>query len=365
MLIEQLVGGAIVLIFLADIFLTVLYARAGTGLLAPHWNRFIWSLVRALSKLFGRHRGVVLSFGGPLIIILLIVFWSLGLTVGSALIIQPELGGAIRPSSGTGPKDFVTALLVAGNSLSIVGGGDYSPHTPGTRILYLLNSLIGTSVLSLILSYLVQVYSALRERNAVALTVDTLTDCTGDAARALAGLGSDGKFQGGYSELANLASSLARVKEAHHFYPLLFYFRFPDPRYSVSRVCFVVLDLVTLTDTALDPERFGWLAKSSAMTRLRRGGELLLKSLEIGLPGEETRRGDRTDELNEFKGHYSASCGELEKARLIRDVPDVESYVAERLKWEPRILSVATVLGYTIDDITCVERRPGASSTAS
>jgi hypothetical protein len=134
MLIEQLVGGAIVLIFLADIFLTVLYARAGTGLLAPHWNRFIWSLVRALSKLFGRHRGVVLWFGGPLIFILLIVFWSLGLTVGSALIIQPELGGAIRPSSGTGPKDFVTALLVAGNSLSIVGGGDYSPHTPGTRI---------------------------------------------------------------------------------------------------------------------------------------------------------------------------------------------------------------------------------------
>lgn len=356
MMIKQLVGGAIVLIFLADIFLTVLYARAGTGLLAPRWNRSVWTLVKAFSRLFGRHRAVILSFGGPLVIILLIAFWALGLTVGSALLIQPELGGAIRPSSGDTPKDFVTAMLVAGNSLSIVGGGDYSPHTPGTRILYLLNSLIGTSALSLVLSYLVQVYSALRERNALALTVDTMTDCTGDAARALAGLGSDGKFQGGYSELANLASSLARVKEAHHFYPLLFYFRFPDPRYSVSRVCFIVLDLVTLTETALDQQRFGWLTKSSAVGRLRHGGELVLKTLEIGLPGREKGRGDQQKEINRINAHYSAACQELQRVGLAASAPDADRYLTERLKWEPRMVSVATDLGYTVDDVMGVDR---------
>ena len=349
-LLEQLAGVAIVLVFLADIFLTVLYARAGTGLLAPRWNRLIWALLKGLSALFGRRRGSALSFGGPLIVILLIAFWALGLTVGTALFVQPELGGAIRPSSGNTPKDFVTALLVAGNSLSIVGGGDYSPHTPGTRILYLLNSLIGASVLSLVLSYLVQVYSALRERNAVALTVDSMTDCTGEAARALARLGSDGKFQGGYSELANLASSLERVKEAHHFYPLLFYFRFPDPRYSVSRVCFVVLELVTLTETALDQERFGWLATSSAVTRLRNGGELLLKTLEIGLPTH--RPPERSDEqIDEIRAHYLACCRQLQD--LVKgNTNAANQYVTERLKWERRILSVAPVLGYTISDVT-------------
>lgn len=357
MVIQQLVGGAIVLLFLADVFLTVLYARAGTGLLAPRWNRLVWSLLKAFSNLFGRHRDGVFSLGGPLIVILLIGFWSLGVTFGTALIIQPELGGAIRPTSGESPKDFVTALLVAGNSLSIVGGGDYSPHTPGTRILYLINSLIGTSVLSLVLSYLVQVYSALRERNALALTVDTMTDCTGDAARALAGLGSDGKFQGGYAEIANLASSLAGVKEAHHFYPLLFYFRFPDPRYSVSRVCFVVLDLTTLTDTALDPERFEWLTKSSAVTRLRLSGELLLKTLEIGLPSREIAPEEQREQVDRAQTHFVASCRELEDAGLAAQAPDAERYVAERLKWERRILSVAPVLGYTTDDVTRVERK--------
>lgn len=354
MILQQLIGAGIVLIFLADVFLTVLYARAGTGLLAPRWNRLVWMLLKRLSAPFVRQRGAILSFGGPLIVILLIAFWALGLTVGTALIIQPELGGAIRPSSGDTPTDFVTALLVAGNSLSIVGGGDYSPHTPGTRVLYLMNSLIGTSVLSLVLSYLVQVYSALRERNALALTVDTMTDCTGDAARALVRLGSDGKFQAGYTELASIATSLERLKEAHHFYPLLFYFRFPDPRYSVSRICFVVLDVVALTDTALDQERFGWLATSSAVTRLRHGGELLLKTLEVGLPTRE--RGQQRDQSERMEAHYWASCHELEGAGLAAKAPDAGRYICERDKWEWRILSVAPVLGYAIQDVTGVDR---------
>ncbi|MHC2365178.1 hypothetical protein [Rhizobium leguminosarum] len=35
MTVEQIAGAGLMVLFLADIFLTVLYARAGTGLLAP------------------------------------------------------------------------------------------------------------------------------------------------------------------------------------------------------------------------------------------------------------------------------------------------------------------------------------------
>ena len=100
MTLEQIIGAALTLLFLADIFLTLLYARAGTGLLAPYWNRGVWAALGAVAKLFGERRGMVLSFAGPLIVVSLIGFWALGLTVGAALVIQPELGGAIRPSSG-------------------------------------------------------------------------------------------------------------------------------------------------------------------------------------------------------------------------------------------------------------------------
>ena len=214
----------------------------------------------------------------------LIGFWALGLTVGAALVIRPELGVAIKPSNGGTPTDLITALLVAGNSLSIVGGGDYAPHTAGTRILFLVNSLIGASVLSLVLSYLVQVYSALRERNTLALTIHLMTAGTGDAAEMLARLGLDEGCGDATSELSNLARALAATKEAHHFYPLLFYFRFEDPLYSVSRFSFVVLDLVTLIGTALDQRRFGSLARSAPVTSLQQCALLLLATLDRNFP---------------------------------------------------------------------------------
>jgi hypothetical protein len=48
-------------------------------------------------------------------------------------------------------------------------------------------------------------------------------------------------------------SSLA--KETHHFYPVLFYFRFREPYYSVSRFALVSPDTVTLIKSALDDKQ--------------------------------------------------------------------------------------------------------------
>ncbi len=237
----------------------------------------------------------------------LIGFWALGLTVGAALVIRPELGNAIRPSSGDTPSDFITALLVAGNSLSIVGGGSsYEPHTAGTRILFLINSLIGASVLSLLLSYLVQVYSALRERNALALTIHLMTGGTGDAAEMLARLAPDGDCSDATSELGNLARSLAATKEAHHFYPLLFYFRFEDPLYAVSRFSFVLLDLVTLIETALDERRCGSLVHSAPVTSLRQGTLLLLETLDRTFPTARYEPADAAETSRERQSWVTA-----------------------------------------------------------
>ncbi len=344
-------GAALMALFLADIFLTVLYARAGTGLLAPHWNRLVWTLLQGISRLFGSRQGVVLSLVGPLIVILLIAFWTFGLTFGAALIIQPELGTSIRPSSGDTPTDFVTALLVAGNSLSIVGGGDCAPHSTGSRLLYLINSLIGASVLSLVLSYLVQVYSALRERNALALSVELLTGQTGDAAEMLVRLAPGGDFSDATSELGNLVRPLAQTKEAHHFYPLLFYFRFKEPYYSVSRFSFVLLDLTTLIETALDDQKHRAFKRSAPVQALRGGAELLLETLARNLPGGG--RSAATTPDHGFERSYAYAMATLQRAGIeVR--PDLPGYTAERARWEPLVRSVAPTLSYDIEEI---ERR--------
>lgn len=347
---EQSVGAVLMLLFLADIFLTVLYARAGTGLLAPHWNRAVWASMRAMARLSGSRRRALLSFAGPVIVVLLIGFWAFGLTIGAALVIQPELGIAIRPSTGSASTDFVTALLVAGNSLSIVGGGDYSPHTSATRLLFLSNSLIGASVLSLVLSYLVQVYSALRERNALALTIDLMTDGTGDAAAMLARLMPDGDPDGAASELGNLVQSLAATKEAHHFYPLLFYFRFEEPRYAVSRFTFVLLDMTTLIATGLDPHRYGTFVKSAPVFALRQGAFMLLQTLDRNFPSVDHHTSD-SSETWRSRLTYVAAIKTLERAGIAVQPDGIGRYTVDRRKWEPLAQRVAPLLGDTMAEI--------------
>jgi hypothetical protein len=83
---------------------------------------------------------------------------------------------------------------------------------------FLFNSLACASVISLTLTYLMQVYSALLRRNSLALTLHLLTNETDDAAELLCGLGPRGDFQTGATTLADLSTQMAAMKETHHFY---------------------------------------------------------------------------------------------------------------------------------------------------
>ncbi|MCU1292233.1 MAG: hypothetical protein JWP08_1083 [Bryobacterales bacterium] len=50
---EQLVGATLMTLALLDVFLTVLYARAGTGIFARRVSHVLWWVFRHLSRLAG------------------------------------------------------------------------------------------------------------------------------------------------------------------------------------------------------------------------------------------------------------------------------------------------------------------------
>src|SRR4029079_8521856 len=161
--------------------------------------RGVWRVFRALSG--GKHAGI-LSFCGPAQLVVLVLVWGALLALGAGLVIHPGLGTGVRSSSGATDTDFVTALFVGGSSMSIVGASDYGPTTPGYKLLFLFDSLVGMSVTSLTLTYLMQVYSALRSRNTVGLMIQGQSGETGDAAELLARWGPRGRFDGGYNNLS-------------------------------------------------------------------------------------------------------------------------------------------------------------------
>src|SRR5690349_9697541 len=104
---EQTSGFLLLALVLLDVFLDVLYARLDSGILAPRISWMIWRIFLWVSRPLGRHRRLAMSFCGPVILGGLVATWALGLTLGTALVIHPVLGTAIRANSGPTPTDFL------------------------------------------------------------------------------------------------------------------------------------------------------------------------------------------------------------------------------------------------------------------
>jgi hypothetical protein len=160
----QAAGAALVLLWAADVFLTVLYARSGTGIVSPKLHRWSWMLFRALAPRRPAARDSILSFTGPALMVLTFLAWLLLLLVGFGLLVLPELGGDIVVADEDAPLNFATALYFAGLSLSTLGTGDIVARSGGWQVMMMMMAFIGFSFLSLSVTYLMSVYSALVRR---------------------------------------------------------------------------------------------------------------------------------------------------------------------------------------------------------
>jgi hypothetical protein len=355
--VESFIGAVVLAVVLVDIFLTVLYARIGASLFSGRVSHLTWRAFRTLAPVTGRYHIAVLSACGPVILGVILVIWAFGLTLGTALIIHPALGTDVTTGNGTTPQDFVAALYAGGSSMTIVGASDFTPRTGSFRLFYLFTSFVGLAVLSLTLTFLAQVYTALQQRNTLALQIDHASNATGDAAELLARLGPQGKFEGGYSILGTIAGSMTAVKEAHHFYPALFYFRFRNPAYAVSHFTLVALDTVSLIESALDEECYGWLPKSAAVTQLQRSSLTLVTVLtDTFLPATtpEGRSASDSQTLDRWRGRYHRAISRLQQAG-IRTALDTrlgaERYVTLRSEWDPLVRRLAPSMAYSIEEI--------------
>jgi len=351
---ETIAGGLITALVLLDVFLTVLYARIGYGLLSRRIARGTWWIFRHVANLSPRHKGRILSFAGPTILVLLVAGWAFTLSVGAALIVHDRLGKSIVAQSGKSENDWITALFVGNASLSIVSSSGYSPNTPMTRLLYVTNSILGASVLSLSLTYLMQVYSALNQRNALALNTQLSAGEKGDAAELIVGVGPRGRFDAASRTLDQMSSEMIQMKETHNLYPVLFYFRFPAAFYAISRFTIVALDTTSLLRTGLAPT-YDWLKESGSVQGLARAARLLLETLTENFVNAKVEpvQPDASQRAA-WRQRYFAALQKIQKAG-IEIAPDVEggveAYIASRADWECLIRRLAPFMAYTIEEI--------------
>jgi hypothetical protein len=354
--VEQAVGLALTLVTLADIFLNVLYARAGIAIFSRPLAHGMRDLFRAAARLAPRHRARVLSFCGPALVVLLLVFWVALLVTGSAMMLHPALGHAVRSSMPGAGDDFVTALNVAGGAIASLGPAPFAAFTTPYKLLFLCDGFLGISVVALVITYLMQLYTALQARDELALKVELMSGQTGDGARLVAGLFPQAHFDAGLGVLADLAAEVARVKEAHHLYPVLFYFRFPQPFYELSRFTLVLLDAVAFIRTGLDEREAGWLKRTAVLEHLERGGLVMIDTLHrvylreesVGPPDSEP------EEIAAWRRRYARGLAVLRDAGLPvrRDTArGCAEYVARRAQWCEPLIRLGGAIGHRPEEI--------------
>jgi hypothetical protein len=212
-----------------------------------------------------------------------------------------------------------------------------------------------------------QVYTALYRRNALAYHVYLASGETADAAELVAGIGAEGQFTAGYTILSDLATRVTGSKETHHFYPVLFYFRFDEPAYSVARLVLTLLDAVTLIKAGLDDDRYGWLKESAPVAEIWHACLILVTRLsETFLPEDRPDPNEKPDPATaeRWRERFRVGLRRLRQAR-IQIVPDeqagAEEYVRLRACWHPHVLSLGPALGFTIQEVDPVGTDPSAA----
>jgi hypothetical protein len=358
---EQIAGAALVTLVLLDVFVTVLYARVHSGYLSQHFARLVWHVFDGVSSLFKRYRPMILAFSGPVIVVSVLAMWALLLIVGSGMIYHPELGRAVQASHGATPAGFIAAMYAAGY-VTVGAAGDITPRTPVFRLLFVAEWAVGMSLLSMTISYLMQIYTALLRRNELGLKLHLLTGSSGDAAELVARIAPCGRFEIAYNHLLEAAAEMTSVKEGHQFYPVLFYFRFREPYYSVSRTALVALDSVTLMRAAFRNDEAGWIKNSGALCQFSDAATLMVKILEDtflhGAPGPMPDVGPQTSER--WRARYEAAAEKFRGAGIhtVDDQAGGDCYVELRSKWDPLITTLAPNMAYTMEEIDPVGSNP-------
>lgn len=265
-------GGLLVLLALRDIFHT-LWHPSGRGALSEWLMRSVWRRGRA----GGRLGGLV----GPLGMAAVVLVWVLLVVVGWALVYAPHLpsgfvfGAGLDEAGRGGPVDALYLSLV---TLATLGFGDVVPSAAWLRIVVPVQGLVGFTLITAAVAWVVQVYPALTRRRALAVRLALLRRS-----------GAEALVRAPDSRLApvlltSLAGELVQIRVDVTQYAETYYFRDEDADAALPAVLGVAAELArTARDSTSTDLRFAGGLLASAVgdlvrildaNFLRRGGSV-------------------------------------------------------------------------------------------
>lgn len=211
--ISNTIAGLIILFTLYDVLVTTL-SHSGAGPITDFWTRWVWRATLFSKYRFNSER-IIRNIGPVILIGIILVWYALLYLAWSFLFASQE-----SLQNSTDPViSLLDVLYFIGSTFGTLGMGDYRPTGFPWTIFTTLGAFMVSGIISLAISYLVPVLSAVVERRKLVTTTDALGETTEDLMSQLSGTSLD-------SYILNLSDQLFRTSYQAQDYPVLDYFYF-------------------------------------------------------------------------------------------------------------------------------------------
>jgi hypothetical protein len=354
------ISGLILLILVFyDVYATILRATKQPGPFSVFINKGLWQLAtRATRNLNRRPRHWLLSAVGPLLMPSLISLFILTLITGFALIYLPQMETGFKVNGESPGSTVIQAFYFSGVTFLTIGYGDILPITNTTRIIALFEGASGLAIISLSITYLLTVYSALERKRTVALKFYHQARQGADISGFISSHFARGHFHSLTESLREATHNLQELLESHLEHPVIHYFHPTEVYKGLPRALFVVLETVAILNAHLDEDEYieagdhpdVLIAGDNARYVLAE----LVTSLELQKCATEPFETE-AETISRRRKSFQRAMKQLQDTK-IKTRADVEQafreYSEDRSDWERQLFHFAEFLGYDWNEIT-------------
>ncbi|MDT0630834.1 hypothetical protein [Rubrivirga litoralis] len=240
-------GVALVAVIWADALVTALSQRGG-GPVTSRVAHGLWRLSLAAMPTGTRSRAVELI--GPTVVAAIVLAWLLGLWAGWLLVFSADPAVVVDADSRA-PVDLGTRIYFVGFVLWTLGTGTYVPVGDEWEVLTAVASLQGFALITLGVTYLLQVLQAVTAERQLAGVVDDLGGTPDGIVRQ--------NWSGsGFDALSSYVPSLVQMIEhhgrRHQAYPGLRYFRSAERRVALAPSMAALSEALLLLESGVAPD---------------------------------------------------------------------------------------------------------------
>jgi voltage-gated potassium channel Kch len=250
------VGIFLVVTILWDIFETIILPRRVTRRfrLARLFYKWTWTPWRAVASRMrmGANREAILSFFGPLSLLLLFAVWAVGLILSFAILHFAAgsslnlVDSTLAPGTSAAHSGFWTDLYMSGTTFFTLGLGDVAPMSTMARVVTVAEAGIGFGFLGLAISYLPVLYGAFSRREVNISLLDARAGSPPTAAEFLKRHTQPQSVEALAEYLRDWETWAAELMESHLSYPVLCYFRSQHNNQSWLAALTTILDVSSL-----------------------------------------------------------------------------------------------------------------------